>query len=73
MARKNVKAMYDTCASLVKQAEAQAAEGKDVDQSILDALTGVFTEIIEYEKIYLIQCQDRFYGSILMDLDIGID
>lgn len=73
MARKNVKAMYDTCASLVKQAEAQAAEGKDVDQSILNALTGVFTEIIEYEKIYLIQCQDRFYGSILMDLDIGID
>ena len=24
------------------------------------------------KKIYLIQCQDRFYGSILMDLDINI-
>jgi predicted metal-dependent peptidase len=73
MAKKNVKAIYDTCGMLVKQAEAQAAEGKDVDQSILNALTEAFNQILEFEKIYLIQCQDRFYGSILMDLDFGID
>lgn len=73
MAKKNVKLIYDTCASLVKQAEAQAEKGQDVDQSILDALTTAFTDIIEFEKIYLIQCQDRFYGTVLMDMDFGID
>lgn len=73
MAKKNVKAIYDTCSMLVKQAEAQAAEGKEVDQGILDALATAFNDIIEFEKIYLIQCQDRFYGTVLMDLDLGID
>lgn len=73
MAKKNVKAIYDTCAQLVKAAEAEAAKGKEVSQEILDALKNAFNEIIEFEKIYLIQCQDRFYGSVLMDLDMGID
>lgn len=71
--KKNVKVIYDTCRTLVKQAEQQAAEGKEVDQSILNALTEAFNDIIAFEKVYLIQCQDRFYGTVLMDLDIGID
>lgn len=67
---KNVKAIYDTCARLVKTAESQ---GNDVDPAVLDALGKAFNDIIEFEKIYLIQCQDKFYGSVLMDLDVGID
>lgn len=67
---KNVKAIYDTCAKLVKQAESQ---GNEVDKSILDALGSAFSDIIEFEKIYLIQCQDKFWGTILMDLDVGVD
>ena len=43
MAKKNVKAIYDTCASLIKKAEEQAAQGKDVDESILNALGSSFT------------------------------
>lgn len=70
---KNVKAIYDTCSALVKQAEAQAAQGKEPDPAILEALKNAFTDILEFEKVYLIQCQDRFYGSILMDLDLTVD
>ena len=67
MAKKNVKLIYDTCASLVKQAEAQAEKGQDVDQSILDALTTAFTDIIEFEKIYLIPVS----GQILWNCSYG--
>lgn len=73
MAKKNVKAIYDTCATLVKQAEAQAAQGKEVDESIVNSLTTAFNDILDFVKIYLIQCQDKLYGTILMDMDMGLD
>ena len=71
--KKNVKAIYDTCRTLVKQAEEKAANNEKIDDSILNPLTAAFNEIIEFEKIYLIQCNDRFWGAVLMDLDLGID
>lgn len=73
MAKINVKALYDTCNKLIMQAEEQAGAGKEVEQSILDALSSSYTQIIEFMKIYLIQCQDKFYGTILMDMEMGID
>lgn len=73
MAKINVKALYDTCNKLIEQAEQQAGSGKEIDQSILDALSASYTQIIEFMKIYLIQCQDKFYGTILMDMEMGID
>lgn len=72
-ARKNVKLLYDTMAKLVDQAEAQAGANQPIDNSIIEALTQGFEEIIEFEKCYLIQCQDRFWGNILMSIDCGID
>lgn len=73
MAKINVKALYDTCNKMVEEAERQAAAGQEIDQSILDALTSAYNQIIEFMKIYLISAQDRFYGTILMDMDMGID
>jgi len=73
MAIKNIKQVYDTCAMLTAQAERLVAEGKPVDQGILNALESAFTDIMEYEKFYLVQCQDKFYGAILMSLNFGID
>ena len=69
----NVKAIYDTCAQLVKAAESEVEKGNTVSDEILEGLKNSFEKIIEFEKIYLIQCQDKFYGSVLMDLDVGID
>ena len=79
MARTNVKALYDTCAALTRQVENIVGEtdGSDeehkVDPSILEALGKSFNEILEFEKYYLIKCKDRFFGTILMDIDFEID
>lgn len=73
MAKINVKALYDTCNKLVVEAEKQAAAGEQISQSVIDGLTGAYTQIIEFMKIYLISCQDRFYGSILMDMEMELD
>ena len=73
MAKINVKALYDTCRTLIKDAENRAEKGEQIPDSILNGLKEAYEKIIEFEKTYLIQCQDRFYGSVLMELDIGID
>lgn len=36
-------------------------------------LKGAFADIVEYEKIFLIQRENRFFGALLMDLDIEIN
>lgn len=74
MAKKvNMKALYDTMGKLVEQAEKQVSAGSKIDDSIIEALENGFNDIIDFEKCYLISCQDRFWGNILMDIDTAID
>lgn len=73
MARKDIKLIFDTCAMLTKQAEAQAEKGEDIDTAILDGLQTNFQDILEFEKMYLISVQNRLYGNLLMELDFEID
>ena len=74
MAKKvNMKALYETMGKLVQQAEKQVSAGNKIDNSIIEALENGFNDIIDFEKCYLISCQDRFWGNILMDIDTGID
>lgn len=71
--RINIKAVYDTCRKLADDIKEKSKDGAPVDKSLLDTLSRSFSDIIEFEKTYLIQCQDKFYGNILMSLDIDID
>ena len=73
MAKKNIKEIYDTCSMLTKRIEGLVAANKPIDKGMLDALSSAFSDIMEYEKFYLISCQDKFYGSVLMDMNFGID
>lgn len=79
MATKNLKALYDTCRALTRQIENIVGktdgtqDGHKVDENILNTLKGAFKEILEFEKYYLIRCEDRFYGTILMDMDFDVD
>lgn len=54
--KKNIKDVYDSCSLLVKQAESQVEDGQQIDQSILNTLESVFNDIINFTKVYLIQC-----------------
>lgn len=71
----NVKAIYDTCATLTKQIIEQATDenAKNVDPSLLSALEGAFKQILDFERMYLINAHNRFYGAILMEIDMEVD
>lgn len=77
--KKNIKAIYDTCAKLTAQVEniAGNTDGTDgenkVDPALLESLNGAFKDILEFVRYYLIRCEDRFYGTILMNLDFETD
>jgi len=73
MSKKNLKQMYDTCRLFVNQIDADVAAGRKPDPAVVDSLKSVYEEIIECEKFYLIQGQDKLFGTILMEMDIGID
>jgi len=75
MAKVSIKAIYDMCGQLVRQANEQAAkdpEGK-VDEAILTPLKESFKQIIEFEKVHLITAHDQFYGMMLMSMETDID
>lgn len=71
--KKNIKDVYDSCSLLVKQAESQVEDGQQIDQSILNTLESVFNDIINFTKVYLIQCQDSLWGTMLMNIDFGVN
>lgn len=73
MAKVDVRALYNTSRMLIKQAEEQAAKGEKISSEITNSLKEIYTQLLEFLKIYLIQCQDRFWGNILMEMELDID
>lgn len=71
--KKNIREIWSACSSLSEQADALLKQNKTVPDTIKTALESGFKEIIEFEKMYLISAQDRFYGSLLMNIDTDID
>lgn len=70
----NVKAIYDTCATLTKQITAQATDRENkVDPALLSALEGAFKQILDFERMYLINAHNRFYGAVLMEIDMEVN
>jgi len=73
MAKKNVREIYNLCRTLVAQINEKANKKEKIDPALLTALKGAFSDIIEYEKIFLIQRENRFFGILLMDLELEIN
>lgn len=75
MSQINVKALYDTCRRLAKQIREQTAgtDGKKANPEIVNALDVSFRQILDFERMYLIKAHNRFYGALLMEIDLDID
>jgi predicted metal-dependent peptidase len=75
MAQVNVKNLYDTCRSLTKQIidQTKGNDGKKADPALLNALEGAFKQILDFERMYLIKAHNRFYGAVLMEMDMEVD
>lgn len=73
----DVRKIYDTCRTLVKsiKGEANNPENKsgEVNKEILASLETTFKQILDFERTYLIQAHNRFYGAVLMELDLEVD
>lgn len=75
MAAVNVKSLYDTCASLTKQLieQTKGTDNKKADPSLVKALEGAFKQILDFERMYLIKAHNRFYGAVLMEIEMEVD
>lgn len=69
----NVKETYNLSRSIVADILEKDKKGQAPSKEELDALKGAFSKIVEFEKIYLVKCKDKFYGLILMEIDVEID
>lgn len=73
MSKTNIKALYDNCKNLVKEIEKNVAQGQEINKDTLNVLQNVYEQIIQFEKMYLIQCNDKFWGTVLMNMNVDID
>ena len=73
--KKNIKAIYDMCANIVKNEEKKVAADKNYQppQSTIDTLRESFQDIIDFEKMHLINAHDQFYGCMLMSMETEIN
>ena len=73
MAKRDIKAIFDLCSSLVNQISDEEKKTHKISSVLTNSLETSFNDILEFSRFYLIQAYDKFYGSILMDLDFYID
>ena len=71
--KKSIRDIWAACSALSAQANSLLKDKKPVPENIKTALASGFKEIIDFEKMYLISAHDRFYGSLLMNIDTDID
>lgn len=69
----NVKTIYDTCRNLVKKINEEDKAKGEVNQELLDLLESTFKQILDFERVYLIKAHNRFYGVILMELELEVN
>lgn len=73
MAKKDIKAIFDLCKTLVNQINDEEKKSQKVPKELVSSLDTAFNDILEFTRFYLIQAYDKFYGTILMDLDFFTD
>ena len=73
--KKNIKAIYDMCANIVLNEEKKSAADPNYQppQSTVDTLRESFQDIIDFEKMHLINAHDQFYGCMLMSMETEIN
>ena len=73
--KKNIKVIYDMCANIVRNEEkkSQADNNYQPPQSTIDTLRESFQDIIDFEKMHLINAHDQFYGCMLMSMETEIN
>ncbi len=73
--KKNIKAIYDLCASMVSKVEKEIEKDKNYqpDEKFLSTLSESFKDIIEFERLHLISAHDQFYGCMLMSMETTVN
>lgn len=73
--KKNIKAIYDMCARIVlnEEKKSQADKSYQPDSATLSTLRESFLDIIDFEKMHLINAHDQFYGCMLMSMETEIN
>lgn len=70
--RINIPALYKLCQTYITAAMEKSANNQPIGADITEPLENAFKKILEFESAYLIQCNDRFWGNLLMELNVYI-